>query len=98
MINALNEISMLSRMSVQDLKSLLGIARLVFLTNFIENTDEKGNSFIDIPTVGKIIVTEDYDFEFIPAIEFKKEIYNLKQNPNNFIKDELKKLFHIEGV
>lgn len=98
MSNSLNEISTLSRTSVQDLKNLLSIARLVLLTNFIEDTDDQGNSVIDIPTVGRIVVTDDFDFEFTPTIEFKKELYNLKQNPNNFIKDELKRLFHIEEV
>lgn len=96
MKNLLNKISDLSRTSLQDVKKFLNICRLTTLMGYIENLDEEGNSFIEIPSFGKIKVSSEMDFEFIPTTELKKEVFSIKQNPNTFLKNELRKVFQIE--
>ena len=96
-INIMNDISTLSRVSVQELKKIASITRLVMLSSTI-NTSDPGNQkdiVVEIPTIGKILVNEDFDFEFVPTTDFKRELLGIKQDPNNFLKTELKKVFNI---
>jgi hypothetical protein len=96
--DALGKISDLSRFSLVEIKRLAEIARIITLSESIDSEDEDGNFFIEIPTVGKIKVSDDLDFEILPLPSFKKEIYSLKQNPKNFLKNELKKLLGIGDI
>lgn len=95
MKDLLSKVSDLSRASPQEIKNLAGITRLVALMDFVDSEDEKGDSFVEIPTIGKIKITQDMDFEFIPLSSFRKEIFGIKQNPKNFLKNELRKLLGI---
>lgn len=95
MKNQMSKISDLSRVSLQDVKNLFNVTRLVTLIDFIKNMDENGDSYIEIPTFGKILISKDLDFEFLPSTDLKKEVYGILQNPNNFLKNELKKVFNI---
>ena len=94
--NTLNKVSVLNRMTVQDLKKTLGLIRLVTLIDCVNLVDEDGNSYVDVPLFGKIMITKDLDFEFIPETNFKKDVFDIKRDPELFLKKELKTLLKIE--
>lgn len=95
MKDLLNKTSDLSRTSLQDLKKTLAILRLVSLMEAMEGLNEDGSMEIEIPLFGKILISKDFDFEFIPDSGLKKDAYNIRQEPDNFLKAELKKLLKI---
>ena len=78
--NILNKVSVLNRMTVQDLKKTLGLIRLVTLIDCVNLVDEDGNSYVDVPLFGKIMITKDLDFEFIPETNFKKDVFDIKRD------------------
>lgn len=96
MKDTISKISDLSRISVQNLKKLINITRLVSLIDAINNTEEDKDTMVDLPGFGKLKVTNDLDFYFIPDIDLKKDIYNIKNDPEFFLKRELKKLLEID--
>lgn len=96
MKDILSKTADLNRTTLQDLKKIFSIVKLLALVDSVNTEDEEGNSYIDIPFFGKIKVNEDLDFEFIPDLELKKDIFCVKQNPEKFLKKELKKLLKIE--
>lgn len=95
MKDLLNKASDLSRTSLQDLKKTLTIIRLVALIESMENSSEDGTTEIEIPLFGKILISKDFDFEFIPDPALKKDAYSIRQDPDNFLKTELRKLLKI---
>lgn len=95
MRNLLNDVSDLSRTSLQDLKKILSIMKLEALIKGIENVSEDRTTEIEIPLFGKILVSSDFDFEFLPDSTFKKDVHSMKQDPENYLTVELKKLLKI---
>lgn len=96
MKDTISKISDLSRISVQNLKKLINITRLVSLIDAINNTEEDKDTFVELPGFGKLRVTKDMDFYFIPDIDLKKDIYSIKNDPEFFLKKELKRLLDID--
>lgn len=94
MKDLLNSVSDLGRISVSDLKQVLTLIRLVSLIYAVRGM-ENSKLTIDIPSFGKVTVTEDFDFEFVPDAELKKDVFGIKQDPNFFLKNELKKILNI---
>lgn len=95
MKDLLNKSSDLSRTSLQDLKKILSIIKLESLVTAIDNPDEEGNIEVEIPYFGKVVVSEDFDFEFIPETSFKKDVFGIRQDPDKFLTNELKKLLKL---
>ncbi len=98
MKDLMSDVTDLSRASLPEIKNILDLSRLLSLINFMNEEDEEGNSYVEIPTMGKILVSKDFDFEFIPNQSFKKEIFGIRQNPRNFLRNELKKVLKIGEV
>ena len=94
--NTLSKVSILNRMTIQDLKRTLSLVRLVTIIDCINSVDEDDNSIVEIPFFGKIVITKELDFEFIPDNSLRKDIFEIKKNPDSFLKTELKKLLKIE--
>lgn len=98
MKDLLSKVADISRVSLQDLKKVFTITKMLSIIESIDSEDEKENTYIDIPYFGKIKVTADFDFEFILDINLKKDIFNAKQDPEKYLKKELKKLLKIEDI
>lgn len=99
MKDLLSNISDLSRMPLTDLKELLNLIKLASLIYAIDSDENSSeNLSIEIPTFGKIVVNENFDFDFVPDADFKKMIYTLKSSPSRFLENELKKVLNIGGI
>lgn len=99
MKETLSKVSDLTRISLHDLKKAFTLLKLVSLISAINSQADNENSssdiYIDIPVFGKVKINEDMDFDFIPDVDFKKDIYQIRQNPENFLIKELKKVLKI---
>ncbi len=96
MKDVLNKTMTISRTSLTDLRKIFTITRTVALADSInEDSDVNTDLKIDIPLFGTVTVNKDFDFEFTPCPELRKDVYTLRQNPNTFFKNELKKIFKI---
>ena len=95
----LSKVSDLTRISLHDLKKAFLLLKLVSLITAIntqaDSKDPNSDICIDIPVFGKIKINEDMDFDFIPDVDFKKDIYQIRQNPESFLIKELKKVLKI---
>lgn len=98
MKDLLGKVSDLTRTSLQDLKKIYTVSRLVSLVDAIDTENPEEDTVVTIPLYGKIIITKDLDFSFIPDSELRRDTFNLKQNPENYLKKELKKLLKIEDT
>lgn len=96
MKDILSKVASLSRTSLQDLKKIFSITKTLTIIDSINTEDEDKNSFIEIPYFGRLQINKDLDFEFIPDINLKKDIFIAKQDPEKYLKKELKKLLKIE--
>ena len=72
------------------------LLRLKVLINAMNTMDDSKDLIIDIPYFGRLKTTEEFDFIFIPDSDLKKDIYQIRQNPNAFLNKELKKLLKLE--
>lgn len=98
MKDTLSKVSDLVRISLHDLKKSFSLLKLVSLIDAMNRQSENSEDrsiVIDIPVFGKLKITDDFDFIFIPDIDFKKDVYQVKQNPELFLKKELKKLLKL---
>lgn len=98
MKDTLSKVSDLVRISLHDLKKSFSLLKLVSLIDAMNRQSEDSDDqsiVIDIPVFGKLKITDDFDFIFIPDIDFKKDVYQVKQNPELFLKKELKKLLKL---
>lgn len=98
MKDTLSKVSDLVRISLHDLKKSFSLLKLVSLIDAMNRQPEDSDDqsiVIDIPVFGKLKITDDFDFIFIPDIDFKKDVYQVKQNPELFLKKELKKLLKL---
>lgn len=98
MKDTLSKVSDLVRISLHDLKKSFSLLKLVSLIDAMNRQSEDSEDqsiVIDIPVFGKLKITDDFDFIFIPDIDFKKDVYQVKQNPELFLKKELKKLLKL---
>lgn len=102
MRDALSKVSDLARISLCDIKKSFLLLRLVSFIDAMNREDEKDETStelsMDIPTFGKLKITEDFDFVFVPDMDFKKDAYQVMQNPEAFLKKELRKLLKIESA
>ena len=99
MKDTLSKVSDLVRISLHDLKKSFSLLKLVSLIDAMNRQSEDSEDqsiVIDIPVFGKLKITDDFDFIFIPDIDFKKDVYQVKQNPELFLKKELKKLLKLQ--
>lgn len=96
MKDILSKVASLSRTSLQDLKKIFSTTKTLTIIDSINTEDEEENSYIEIPYFGRIQINKDLDFEFIPDINLKKDIFTAKQDPEKYLKKELKKLLKIE--
>lgn len=88
----------LSRVSINDLKRLLSLIRVVSLTEATDAVKEGGDLIIEVPPFGQIYVNKNLDFEFKPDTDLKKDVFEVQQNPEKFLKKELTRLFNIGEV
>jgi len=88
----------LSRVTANDLKRLLSIIRVVSLTEATDAVKEGGDLIIEVPPFGQIYVNKDLDFEFKPDANLKRDVFEVQQNPEKFLKKELVRLFNIGAV
>lgn len=98
MKDTLCKVSDLVRISLHDLKKSFSLLKLVSLIDAMNRQSEDSDDqsiVIDIPVFGKLKITDDFDFIFIPDIDFKKDVYQVKQDPELFLKKELKKLLKL---
>lgn len=101
MKDSLGKVSDLTRISLHDLKKSFSLLKLTALQTAINEqlSAEEGEGVpdivIDIPMFGKIKITDDLDFNFVPDVDFKKDVYQAKQNPDLFLKRELKKILKV---
>lgn len=102
MKDTLRKVSDLARISLQDLKQTFDLLKLVSLIdamNRMSDEESSDNSLsLDIPMFGKLEVSKDFDFTFIPTVDFKKEIYQVQQNPEEYLKQKLKTLLKLNTV
>ena len=95
----LSKVSDLSRVPLHDLKRIFGLLRLLMLqeliTDQMNETESDDESGVEIPTLGKLKITKDLDFEFLPNVDFRKDAYLASQNPETFLKRELKKILKL---
>lgn len=92
MKETINKLSDLTRISPTELRRVFSLLRLITSIEAINNRESENDKMkLEIPTFGEIVVSEDLDFEFIPDMDFKKDLYQIKQNPEEFLKRELEK-------
>lgn len=96
MKDLLSKVADISRVSLQDLKKVFTITKMLSIIDSMDSEDDLGNIYIEIPYFGKIKTSADFDFEFILDMDIKKDIFSIKQDPEKYLKKELKKLLKIE--
>lgn len=100
MKDSLSKVSDLTRISLQDLKKVFNILKLVDLMSTMN--EESDEIHIEVPMFGTILINpNNWDFSFVPEDTFKKEIFSAYMEPENFLKKKLKeclKLVENEGV
>lgn len=84
-------VATVTRTPVALVEKITDLQRLYSLIQFMRSIKDDGKGEFVIQGYGKLVIDADYNFEFIPTAELKKEVIGIRKNGSNYLRSELKR-------